>query len=266
MDAGEARAVLQAAADRIVAVLSTDARILGVAAAGSWLTGTVDEYSDLDLVIAVDPAAEAAISDERFAIAARLGTLLAAFTGEHVGEPRLLICLYAEPLLHVDLKFVAVDDLAHRVEDPAILWQRGMALSTAMAGSVGVYPQPQTQWIEDRFWVWVHYVAAKIRRGELFEVIDSLGFLRARILGPLLLQRAGSRPSGVRRIEQLLPDEARRLAETVATHDRAACVRALEVTVEMYSELRLPTLTKSGAEDAARAYLRGISAAPISAF
>ena len=43
---------------------------------------------------------------ERRTIAESCGGLLAAFTGEHVGEPRLLICLYGPPLAHVNLKFV----------------------------------------------------------------------------------------------------------------------------------------------------------------
>src|SRR5713226_9429899 len=90
-------------AARVIAELSKDPRIAGVAAAGSWLTA-MDEYSDLDLVIGVYPEHERAVSIERTAIAARCGDLLAAFTGEHVGEPRLLICLYGPPLLHVDLK------------------------------------------------------------------------------------------------------------------------------------------------------------------
>jgi hypothetical protein len=35
-----------------------------------------------------------------------------AFSGEHVGEPRALICLYGPPLLPVDLKFVSLSDAA----------------------------------------------------------------------------------------------------------------------------------------------------------
>jgi hypothetical protein len=54
-----------------------------------------------------------------------MGNLLAAFTGEHVGEPRLLICLFADPLMHVDLKFISLGQLSSRVEDPVILWERG---------------------------------------------------------------------------------------------------------------------------------------------
>ena len=63
----------------------------------------------------------------------RLGPLLACFTGEHVGEPRLLIALYGPPLLHVDLKFVAERDLDVRVEDGRVLWQRDGALDRALA-------------------------------------------------------------------------------------------------------------------------------------
>ena len=44
----------------------------------------------------------------RVQLAESLHLLLAAFTGEHVGEPRLLICLYRSPLLHVDLKYVSL--------------------------------------------------------------------------------------------------------------------------------------------------------------
>ncbi len=35
------------------------------------------------------------------------------------------------------------------------------------------------------------YVAVKIARGELFEAIDALEFVRARVLGPLILSRGG---------------------------------------------------------------------------
>ena len=55
-------------ARRVVAVLSKDPRILGVAAGGSWLT-SMDAFSDLDLVVVVDPDHERAVSAERVAIA-----------------------------------------------------------------------------------------------------------------------------------------------------------------------------------------------------
>jgi hypothetical protein len=224
-------------ARRFAAEFARDPRILGVAAGGSWLK-SMDDFSDLDLVVAVHPDHENAVRDERIEMAKRCGPLLAAFTGEHVGEPRLLICLYGPPLQHVDLKFVAVGDLDQRVEDPVILWERGDEVSRALKRGEARYPQPDPQWIEERFWTWIHYVAAKIGRGELFEAIDSVGFLRARVLGPLLLLRAGHRPSGVRRLEQWVPRDAERLKATVCSHDRSSCLAALSATIAIYRELR----------------------------
>jgi hypothetical protein len=247
------------AAARAVEVLAQDPRIAGVAAAGSWLTG-LDAFSDLDLVVAVFPDEAAAVSRERLAIAASLGPLLSAFTGEHVGEPRLLICLYGPPLLHVDLKFVALPDLADRVDEPQILWQRDDALTRAMANTTAVYPSPDPQWIEDRFWIWVHYGALKIGRGELFETIDFLGFLRARVLGPLLLARAGLQPAGVRRIEERLPAVVPSLEATVPSHDRASCGRALAATIALYRTLREDhaVVRRSSSEEAAVEYLNAL--------
>ncbi|WP_394834652.1 nucleotidyltransferase domain-containing protein [Pendulispora rubella] len=247
-------------ADRIIAELSKDSRIAGVAAGGSWLTG-MDEYSDVDLVVAVYPESEAAVSRERFEIAKRCGPLLTAFTGEHVGEPRLLICLYGSPLLHVDLKFAALSDLgASRVEDPAILWQRNDDVSRAMGGVRAQYPQPDLQWIEDRFWIWVHYGALKIGRGELFEAIDFIGYLRQQVLGPLLLLRAGKRPTGVRRIEQASPEASAALAKTLCHHDRASCGKALRAAIDLYRELRRgrSVVVRDAAEIAAVEYLDAV--------
>ncbi len=249
--------------ENAVTRLAADPRILGVAAGGSYLNGQLDEYSDVDLVIAVDPAQMPAVLAERATLAGSLGELLAAFTGEHVGEPRLLICLYDAPLLHVDLKFVATPDVAVRVEDPAVLWERDGRVTAALAGRAAAYPQPDAQWIEDRFWIWVHYGATKIGRGELFEALDFLSYLRGQVLGPLGLERAGARPAGVRKIERAAPDFARALVATVATHDARACLSALEAAVAIYRDLRAtakPALVRHAAERAATQYVAEIGA------
>lgn len=243
-----------------VARLSEDPRVVGVAAGGSYLTRTMDEFSDVDLVIAGEPGGYASLMEDRQRIAGDLGALLAAFTGEHVGEPRVLICLYGPPLLHVDLKFVSLPDVAVRVEDPAVLWERDGRLSAALAAGRARFPEPDPQWIEDRFWIWVHYGAAKVGRGELFEAIDFLAFLRGQVLGPLSLELRGARPSGVRRLEQLAPDLAEEMRATIATYDARSCLVAVRHAVEMYRRLRQalrpPGLVlRSAAEDAAMAYL-----------
>jgi hypothetical protein len=250
-------------AETVVTLLQGDARIDGVAAGGSWLGRQIDEHSDLDLVIGVDRPYHAAVMAERTALAARLGNLLASFTGDFLGEPRLLICLFGPPLLHVDLKFVATPDLARRVEDPEVLWERTGRLTHAMAAAPARWPTPDLQWIEDRFWTWVHYAATKLARGELFEVLDFLGFLRRAALGPLVAVADGVRPNGVRRIERVASLTA--LRQTVAMHDRTSCAAALREAIALYRDLRErlagPTLLKSDeAETLAIHYLDDVVA------
>jgi hypothetical protein len=239
--------------------------LAGLAAGGSFAGGGLDDYSDLDLLVLVEPAAWPLDLSERHALAQELGPLLAGFTGEHVGEPRLLICLYGPPILHVDLKFIRPDDLLSRVEDPVVLWERDGSVTAALVRGQAAFPVPDRQWLEDRFWVWIHYGAAKLGRGELFEVLDMLAFLRARVLGPLALEAAGSRPSGVRRLETAAPDAAVRLREVVAGYDPADCARALRAAISLYRALRAESrqtiLTpRSAAEAAALAYLAEVEA------
>ncbi len=249
----------------VVAGLRQTPDLVGVAAGGSFISGNLDEFSDLDLVVVTDPAKWTEAPDRRRALAASLGPLLAAFTGEHVGEPRLLICLYGPPLVHVDLKFVTPDALALRVENPIVLWDRDGRLRAALRTGVVRYPAPDAQWIEDRFWIWVHYVASKIGRGELFETLDSLGYLRARVLGPFILEEAAAQPNGVRRIEREAPARARELEATIARHEAGDCLRALRATIALYRGLRERQVTLGlrrsvDAEAAAEAFLADVDA------
>jgi len=247
--------------ERALPLFQADARLAGLAVGGSFITGAMDEHSDLDLVVVSPPETSRDVLRDGSDIAQRLGPLLAAFPGDHVGEPRLLICLYGPPLLlHVDLKFISTDELSRRVEDPTILWDRDGALRSALSTSTAEYPRPRFQWIEDRFWVWVHSIAVKIRCGELFEAIDGLAFVRARVLGPLALHQAGAQPNGVRRVEQRVATRVSALRSTLSLHDPESCRDALVATVALYTELREqlgpPILVRrSGAEHAVRSYL-----------
>lgn len=224
--------------EHAVSVLQADERITGIAIGGSFISGQMDEFSDIDLVLVIDPAKTDEIMQDRRAIASRLGCLVDAFTGEHVGEPRLLICLYDQPVLHVDLKFVSLTDVARRVEDPGLIWDRQGRVAEVLATREAHYPTPDLQWIEERFWTWVHYISAKIGRGELFDAIDGLSFLRARVLGPLALMEAGAQPCGVRKIEILAPARARELSQTVAPYHREGCVASLYAAITLYRSLR----------------------------
>lgn len=233
--------------------------ILGVLAGGSYLRRSMDAFSDLDLVLVVSEALRATIAQERLGLARAAGPLLQGFTGEHVGEPRLLICLYGPPLLHVDLKFLSVAELDVRIEDPEVLFERGDAITQRLRSTqASTLEAPSPQWVEDRFWVWIHYGIDKVRRGELFECMDLLAFLRAQSLAPLIQRLDGGDWRGVRRLEA--SRHASALARVCARHDAQECFQALAAAVEVYSTLRgeldsLRAPQPSPAEPAVRAYL-----------
>jgi hypothetical protein len=86
--------------------------------------------------------------------------------------------------------------------------------------------------------VWIHYVAAKIGRGEIFEALNGLSLLRGYVLGPLIAIEADVQPSGVRRLERVAPARTAWLRDTIATREPRDCVRALRACVEMYRALR----------------------------
>lgn len=246
--------------EKVKAQAEADASILAVAAAGSAITGETDEFSDLDLVI-VTRTAIAPDAEKMRAFAARFPGLIAAFTGEHVGEPRLLICLYDKPLLHVDFKFLTADELGERIENPVILFERGKILSVAYAASEARWPSPDLQWIEDRFWVWVHYAALKLGRGELYEAVDFLSFLRGQVLGPLLALKYGKPPRGVRKLETFIhAEDSLALQATLAPLEKQALARALHAAIKLYRRLRstIPVtglMRRIAAEKAAVDYL-----------
>ncbi|MBA5763100.1 nucleotidyltransferase domain-containing protein [Vibrio sp. 404] len=224
--------------DKIVQKLQLDPRIVGIGASGSYATDTLDKYSDLDLVIAVKPEQFEAVMSERFTIIESIEGKVAAFTGEHVGEPRLVIALYAPDAIHVDFKFVSLPDAAIRVDDTKVLWEQGTLLSDTFKTKVPQYPQPEPQWIEDRFWIWTHYAATKIARGEYFEALEFLSFLRTVVLSPLALKQANLTPSGVRKIETRLPEFSKKLELTVAKPTKSELIIAFKQCIRLYLTLR----------------------------
>ncbi|RZK42788.1 MAG: nucleotidyltransferase domain-containing protein [Pedobacter sp.] len=223
---------------KAVEVFKTNSNVLGLAAAGSWITDELDEFSDLDLVVVTKEKIGGNLEQMRL-YAKSLGILLSGFTGEHVGEPRVLICLFDDPLLHVDLKFVTLEEFHSRVETPAILFDTEGQLDKALKNSEAIFPHPDFQWIEDRFWVWIHYALLKIGRGENLEAFDFLSFLRMTSLGPLLHIKNGNLPKGVRKVEAMLMDtELKKLTLTIPNYERSSLLSSLNNAVSLYRELR----------------------------
>ncbi|WP_418114876.1 aminoglycoside 6-adenylyltransferase [Vibrio scophthalmi] len=223
---------------QIIDVFSQDPRVCGIGASGSYASDSMDQYSDLDLVIAIEPESFTEVMAHRFELIQLVEGNVAAFTGEHVGEPRLIISLFEPNAVHVDFKFVSLPDAAIRVDDTKVLWEREGALTDVFSKSKPQYPCPELQWVEDRFWIWVHYAATKIARGEYFETLEFISFLRQNVLSPLALQQAGLTPSGVRTIEKRLPEFAQQLSKTVALPERQSLIKAMTQCIKIYLELR----------------------------
>lgn len=230
-------------ASQTVSILSSDENITGIAVAGSWITAELDSFSDLDMII-VTAEPIGGNRDRMIAYADRLGNLLNAFTGEHVGEPRLLICLYSDPLLHVDLKFVTIEEFGTRVETPVILFDKNGQLQHRIEASEANFPHPDYQWIEDRFWTWIHYGLLKVGRGEYFEALDFIGYLRMVVFGPLLHISNGNLPKGVRKVEMKLnPHDLAALKDTLAEHNKGSIMRSIGNSIDLYLRLRQKLFT-----------------------
>lgn len=219
-------------------ILETDDNVIGLTVGGSWITNQIDEYSDLDFIVVTKEK----ISDNKdnmIAFAKRLGDLLSCFTGEHIGEQRLLVCLYDNPLLHVDIKFLTIEEFHHRVETPIILLDKDGQLQSVIDKTTAVYPHPNYQWIEDRFWIWIHYALLKIGRGEYFEAFDFFGSLRTIIFGPLLHIKNGNLPRGVRRVEiELDSHDLDELKQTIPDYTKQSLLGCLRNSVSLYKYLR----------------------------
>ena len=223
---------------RVAELVKNDPTIIGLAVAGSWITNEIDAYSDLDLILVTREK----VSDDKSRMleyAKGFGNFLSGFTGEHVGEPRVLICLYDDPLLHIDIKFLTKEEFRIRIETPIILADAEGELQHILQTSIPNFPYPDYQWIEDRFWIWIHYALLKIGRGELFEALEFISYVRFTVLGPLLHIKNGNLPKGVRKIEtQVDPVDLGRLKATIAAYDKQSLMNALEASVETYRYLR----------------------------
>lgn len=219
-------------------IVSADQNVLGLAVAGSWITNELDEYSDLDLVL-VTKEQISSDKEKMIDLAKSLGNFISGFTGEHVGEPRLLICLYDDPLLHVDIKFLTLQEFTNRIENPVILFERDDLLTAIITSTEAKWPEPDFQWIEDRFWTWVHYACMKIGRGELMEAYDFLSFLRQTVFSPLMQVKNNKKVRGLRRVEtQLSLSDLENLKITIAQYNNASIIKALDNSISIYKSLR----------------------------
>lgn len=225
-------------AQKITTVIQSDPQVIGLAVAGSWADDELDEFSDIDFVL-VTKEKIGGNKEKMLEYARSFGDFISGFTGDHVGEPRLLVCLYDNPLLHVDIKFVTLKELEKRVDNPVVLFERGNKLTEVISSTKPEWPDPDFQWIEDRIWTWVHYIAAKIGRGEFFEAMNGIEYIRANVLAPLMQVKGRKKARGLRKVEnKLSPADLENLKITVAQYTKASLVKSLDNIISIYRSLR----------------------------
>jgi hypothetical protein len=240
--------------DRALPILADDPRLIGVVASGSYAQGQMDKYPDLDLMLIGRAGDISEMLTRLPVLAEEIGLLLTSFSGSMFGVPHLLVCLYAPQPLHVDLKVAALESMQSGIERPVLLFDRTGEINETLKAMTVTWPNLSGQWFEDRFWVWVDYVARKIGRGELFDAIDCIAMIRKRALGPMIARSVGRRQDEVRHLERIAPGLAMRLDAVIARHDVDDCLRALYAGISLYNELRLdapPEMSRIGAESAA---------------
>jgi hypothetical protein len=237
------RAKVEAACRTAIA----DPAVVGMAVTGSFATGQADQLSDVDLRLYVRPddvdAAVARVPE----LAAACGRVVAIFAAEHLGIPTLTIALY-EDLVHVDFDVISVDRVAEHNEGlpVAVLWERE-AISAALPGTYETDVAGAVRWMEARIWTWSWYIQSKVLRGELYEALDGLQYVRDQVLFRLLAFGRGDRPAGGRRAEAFVGDHADEFARTVPSSlDRAAVMEALRAEIDLYRLLADPLLTRHG--------------------
>ena len=249
--------------EQAVEVIQDDETVIGLAVAGSFITNEIDEFSDVDLIL-ITAEKVAPDIDKMVAYAKRFGKFLNGFTGEHVGERRVLICLYDDPLIHVDIKFLTPNEFEQRVEDPVIVFERDNAITKIISSTQSVWPQTDYQWIEDRFWTWIHYAALKLGRGENFEALDFLSFIRTTVTSPLLQVKNGHLPRGLRKVERNFGEaDLERLVSTVPHYTTTSIFSSLDNTIKLYQELRIDLFPltiqfRTETEEKTLAYLDGV--------
>ena len=224
-----------------------NADVVAMAVAGSFAEAIADELSDVDLRLYVPESAIERTVRAIPAIAASCGTVMALFTGEHVGAPRLSIVLY-DDLVHVDFDVLSSSGVAehNRGVPVLVLWERD-GVSARLPGEDRTDVAGDLRWIEDRMWTWCWYIQSKILRGELYEALDGLQYVRDRVLFRLLAFERGTRPAGARRVEAALGDRERAFAGTIPpAHDAAAVLSALRAEIAIYVDLSAPLFARHG--------------------
>ncbi|HKW60307.1 MAG TPA: hypothetical protein VJR46_11210 [Candidatus Dormibacteraeota bacterium] len=223
--------------------------VAGMAIAGSFVDGRPDEYSDVDLRLVLAEGSLDRVFARKVELARQAGPLVAFFTGEHVGEPQLLVTLYAD-LVHVDYLFMELWEAAEKNNgrQTLVLWQRDPRVTQVLSQPYVADVPADLAYLEARIWTWAWYIQSKILRGELWEAVSGLNTVRDVVLFRLFALARDVRFRGARFAEELVGERRAAVELTQARVDRESLQVALRATVSLYLELADPLLMRYGVQ------------------
>ena len=222
--------------NRTVSLAEKDPRIVGVAL--HQASDQEKEFTNTELVLVCQPEAFEEITADFIGVAEALGPLLQAYEQPKGEGEKELTCLYDEPLQRVDLRLLPLDNLSE-IHHPSVLWDREDQLRLALSARRDPATSLDLQWMEDRFWLWLHSAATALKEGAVFEAHHLMSCMRSRILAPLVLKKEGLSPAGgLHELEKTDGENLSSLRATVPLYDARSCEISLREAAKLYVDLR----------------------------
>ncbi|MGL4589174.1 MAG: hypothetical protein ACRCUP_02960 [Mycoplasmatales bacterium] len=217
----------------IIQKLMDNEQVQILAITGSGYELKFDQFADLDLVIGY----ENTINKQE--VLALMGDLIGCFTGYHVGEPRLEICLFkvSGDLLQVDAKFVELTDFKNQRDKIKLLFDKTKQVDQKIINQKTCEVQTiDWNFVNQKFYKWIHFGIVKLARGEIHEAISCLNMIWSEIIANYYYIERGILPRGMRRIEQIQPELAVKLSEIMPSYELEAVYDSYLKTLELYEE------------------------------
>ena len=207
--------------------------------------GRADLFSDIDLYVFVRDSDFESVFAERDAIARSIGPVLVRYLGDHMPSGHHQLIVWYEGPLHVDLMFRKWSEtvLHWKWKGSVILKDSGNAIAQLKKESDLLQP-PELAWeqlntLNQKFWGWVAYTFGKILRGELWEALDNIAWIRNEALLVMLAWTQNAQYEGHRRLEAKLDDHLATLFnESLCSREPESLHAALTAEVRIFRELR----------------------------
>lgn len=222
--------------NRTVSLAEKDPRIVGVALHQE--SDQEKEFTTSELVLVCQPDSFEELSADLIGVAEALGPMMLAYEHSKGAGERELSCLYDEPLQRIDLRLLPLDNLSE-IHHPQVLWDRDEQFRLALAARRDPPPSLNLQWMEDRFWLWLHSAATALKEGAVFEAHHLMSCMRSRILAPLVLKKEGMNlTGGLHELEKSDGENLSSLRATVPLYDARSCEISLREAAKLYVDLR----------------------------